>query len=1260
MNPLLKKMFLLILLCIGMGAASSYAAANLVVNMGFEEPTVDISSTWFKDVWNTGDEATRFTITSEVAHSGNHSVLIENNQPNDAKWVQKVKVKPSTKYRLFGWIKVKQVGPEGSGANLSVVGVLETSADLRDTQGDWKLVELYGKTGPKQMELQIAARLGGYGALSTGKAYFDDIFLEEVKSVPKGIRTVSFLAKEVPSTTPGVKISSLPIVLFSGAFFIFFALIYVFVLRRSNLQWTSVRKLNIFLFIILFIALGIRLWLAAAMNGQYPLLVAFKIWIDAAALGGFSEFYKDAMHLDYSPGYVYILIIVDWVSRILSIGYESAGFKLLLKLPAIVADLVTIFLLYRIAIKRLGSASAIGITLLYALNPAILIPSVAWGQNDSLFTLFIVWMIWLLVKEKLEGAAVVFAVAMLIKPQAVIFLPLMIFVLIQWRSWLKAIYCMVIGAITFVIVGLPLSIHQHWTWSVKLYTEMLTSLPFATLNGFNLFALTGANGLANDDSRLFLTYHTFSMIFLALIIAVSAYVFFRTKLMNLQSKYFVIALFLITAFFMLTSNMRESSMFPVLLLALLCYIYAKDRRLLQVFLGFSLTLFINISEVLAYSHLNIDDVPAMDGLLMLTSLTNVVLFGYLIYIACDVLLRERILFITEQAPLPKDEIQVPIKETWLTRKDWLWMSGVTLLYAMLALYNLGSTKSPETDWQPARSGDTFYVDLGSVKAIERVNTFSAIGDGKYKLEFAETDLPIAWINAKSVELDYGKVFNWMSTVVTQSARYVKVTVETPGFVLREMAFFEKDVQTPLTIQSLHAEGAGTAFQGVVDNLFDEQMTAKYKPSFMDGTYFDEIYHARTAFENLHMMKQYENTHPPLGKLLISIGIRIFGMNPFGWRIVGTLFGIAMIPIMYVFAKRLFGRTEYAIMAAFLMSVDFMHFVQTRISTIDVYGVFFIMLMYYFMFRYFTLNFFQVSLRKTLLPLFLSGLFFGIGAASKWIVIYGGGGLALIFFLSLYDRYKEYEAAKIHLINETSEPSVGLMETDELEPSRQIVASFTKLSIKSVAWCTLFFVFIPLIVYSLSFFPIMAVEGEKHTITQLIKYQTDMFDYHSELVATHPFSSPWYEWPAMIRPIWFYSNSFAPAGLAQSIVSMGNPLIWWLGLPAIFAAIIISRIRKDKGMYVVLIAFLSQYVPWILISRVTFIYHFFAMVPFIILCLTYLMKQWIESRQSGRKWCYTYLMAAFLLFVMFYPVLSGMQVSKMYIDYGLRWFYSWSF
>jgi dolichyl-phosphate-mannose-protein mannosyltransferase len=374
--------------------------------------------------------------------------------------------------------------------------------------------------------------------------------------------------------------------------------------------------------------------------------------------------------------------------------------------------------------------------------------------------------------------------------------------------------------------------------------------------------------------------------------------------------------------------------------------------------------------------------------------------------------------------------------------------------------------------------------------------------------------------------------------------------------------------------------------------------------------------------------------------------------------VGTLFGVAMIPLIYLFAKRLFGKSEYAFLSAFLLSFDFMHFAQTRIATIDVYGVFFIMLMYYFMYRYYMTSFYHTSFRRSLMPLLLSGLFFGIGAACKWITLYGGAGLALLFFLSLYERYLEYEAAK------SSKQTINrhkLKDHALIEHYNHVIHVFPRYVVKSVAWCGLFFIIIPGIIYSLSFLPILTVPGEPHTVSRLIEYQKNMYDYHSKLKATHAFGSPWYEWPFMVKPIWYYTGqSQVPEGEVSSIVSMGNPAVWWIGILAVIAAIFIVRKRKDKGMFVVLVAFFSQYVPWMLVTRLTFIYHFFAMVPFMVLCITYVLKDKIETNPVWKKWTYAYMGVVLGLFAMFYPILSGAVVSKWYVSHFLSWFRSWYF
>ncbi|MEX2461238.1 MAG: glycosyltransferase family 39 protein [Paenibacillaceae bacterium] len=594
-------------------------------------------------------------------------------------------------------------------------------------------------------------------------------------------------------------------------------------------------------------------------------------------------------------------------------------------------------------------------------------------------------------------------------------------------------------------------------------------------------------------------------------------------------------------------------------------------------------------------------------------------------------------------------------ETKLNKLDYWLIAGLTLVYLVFALINLGSFKAPETYWQPANAGESFYVDLGSEQTIKKINTFGGPGDGNFDVDFS-IDLK-TWHDARAIIRNGGVVFAWTSMDIEVKAKYVRVTSTQPGFRLNEIALYGEDTSKPLHVEIVVPGTKSELSKGRPSYVFDEPDQAAFKPSYLNSTYFDEIYHARTAYEQLHAIEPYESTHPPLGKIIIGFGTAVFGMNPFGWRIMGTLFGVAMIPIFYAFGKQLFRKTEYAFMGAFLLTFDLMHFVQTRISTIDVYGVFFIILMYYYMYKYYRLSFYNTPLRKTLTPLALSGLFFGLGAASKWIALYAGAGLAVIFLLVLFERYREYESAKKLLVTK------HIVKKENITQSyyRQIIGAFKPHLIKTVAWCLLFFVVIPGVIYVLSYIPFMQVPGSGHGLHDVWTYQKHMYDYHKNLKATHPFSSTWYQWPIMQKPLWYYGGQ-VPAGKVSLIVALGNPAVWWVGIVAIFSTLWIGLKKKDKTVLFLFIAMVANYVPWMLVARLTFIYHFFAMLPFMIFCIVYVIRHLKEviPSQAMKGAVVGYHAIVLLLFLMFYPILSGAVVSRSYVDHFLKWFHSWIF
>ncbi|OCT10632.1 hypothetical protein A8709_22580 [Paenibacillus pectinilyticus] len=1075
---------------------------------------------------------------------------------------------------------------------------------------------------------------------------------------------------------------------------------------------------------MILIALILRLVLAPIWVGYDTDVRTFMAWADRAYTVGLNDLYTNAKDyfLDYPPGYMYVLYLVGLLHHKLSIPWESGSSLLILKLPSILADLGTVYLLFRLAIsKREGARTwvqALWIAGLFAFNPAIWANSAVWGQVDSFFMLFIVATLLMQMKGKLPQAAFFIALALLLKPQALLFGLFLLIDVIRTRKPMVWLLSVLTGVATMAVLALPFAVGRGYGWMISLYSGTLASYPYGSLNAFNVIALLGGNFIDINSGFWHLSYQWIGLVLMGLSII---YVCFLYTVGRERRGVVLYASFLfITAVFMCMTKMHERYLHYGLLLALVSYIYIKDRRILWLFIGFSITHFINIGDVLLRSFHQDYHIPRYDPLMLTISAINVMMFIY----ACTLGWR---LFVksdqdghmeetkppTDQyTALDKDQIEENllandtssprnIRETALwkaifhptedrversprgrffSKKDVLYLGALVVVYTIIALFHLGGHKDPTTFWKPTNAGETVIADLGGPHQITRINSFAGVGEGAYSYWFSKDGEQ--WQDAMPVKSDHTKVFTWNTVEANKEARYVKIVIDTQegaALHLHEIGIFGDGGTTPLPIIGVKEQDVNSADEGKTANLFDEPSVVPYTPTYMNGTYFDEIYHARTAYEHLHKIEPYESTHPPLGKIFISLGIYIFGLNPFGWRIIGTLFGVGMIPIMYVFAKRMFGRSEYALIAAFLFTFDFMHFAQTRISTIDVYGVFFIMLMFYFMYRYTTLSFFREKLWTTLIPLGVSGLFFGIGAASKWIVIYGGAGLALLLLISLWERFREYQFARRLLredrqeVLETEAGAEAVVEDsveENAENERLSVAEtaqlqrvqklFVRNTLLTLLWCVLTFVIIPAGVYTLSYIPFMMVPGPGHGLKDVVTYQKHMYDYHKNLVATHPFSSPWWEWPMMIRPIWYYQAKLMPTGMLSSIVSFGNPLVWWPGFIAVLLAFYTAITRKDKMLRMLLIAYCSQYLPWILVPRLTFIYHYFAMVPFLVLILTYYIKDYLEKGPvHKRRWVYGYLVAVFVLFVLFYPILSGMIIPAKY-SFFLRWMPGWNF
>lgn len=385
--------------------------------------------------------------------------------------------------------------------------------------------------------------------------------------------------------------------------------------------------------------------------------------------------------------------------------------------------------------------------------------------------------------------------------------------------------------------------------------------------------------------------------------------------------------------------------------------------------------------------------------------------------------------------------------------------------------------------------------------------------------------------------------------------------------------------------------------------------------------FDEVYHAFTA--KMYALDRYEAwvwwtsppdgvayewTHPPLAKVIMSWGIDVLGgpgelptkvsdsameasftqeqrdaekkMNKilanesYGWRVTGALFGVLCTYGLFLLGSHWFRNRWIGILAAFLFSVDLLPLVQSRTAMNDIYAVTFLVYGFYFFTQ-------RVILLSSFLPLrywLLAGVMVGCAIASKWTSLFALGIVGVYHLVTIVVTW----------INERRAHSrLWLVRGLELLGH----------GLKGLV----FFAVLPFAIYLLSYWQLFTlpihdyqgndlagdiVSGEvpqderwffmpvanwnSHFADRMYIWwglQKQMWWYHTNLVAEHNFTSKWWSWPFMVRPVWFYVNycgedSSDPVclnelarwqkdSLVGDVYTMGNPMMYWAFVPLMF-------------------------------------------------------------------------------------------------------------
>ena len=359
-------------------------------------------------------------------------------------------------------------------------------------------------------------------------------------------------------------------------------------------------------FLLLFFGSGLLLRMVLGYHclGYESDTACFTGWADRVYSVGFGEFYSPDVFTDYPPGYMYVLYILGMIRSVFEIPTYSGIHLMMTKMPAIICDVICSYIIYHEAKRHFPFQSqAMIISSVYLFNPAVILNSSVWGQVDSIYALGIILLCLFITNGKLIPAYITFGIGVLVKPQTLIFTPILIagiidYVFLQGFD-VKNFFRNLFSGLA-VIFGMFLAILPFGLENVLAqYFDTLESYPYISLYAFNVWTLFGKNLASQYDMLLFLSYKNWGTIFLICIVILTLVLSILLGKNN-NKKYFALAAFLILSVFHFSVRMHERYMYVALILVLFCYLYKPIKPLFICYVGLSVFHWYNTGFVLLF------------------------------------------------------------------------------------------------------------------------------------------------------------------------------------------------------------------------------------------------------------------------------------------------------------------------------------------------------------------------------------------------------------------------------------------------------------------------------------------------------------------------------------------------------------------------------------------------------------------------------------------------------------------------------------
>jgi dolichyl-phosphate-mannose--protein O-mannosyl transferase len=405
----------------------------------------------------------------------------------------------------------------------------------------------------------------------------------------------------------------------------------------------------------------------------------------------------------------------------------------------------------------------------------------------------------------------------------------------------------------------------------------------------------------------------------------------------------------------------------------------------------------------------------------------------------------------------------------------------------------------------------------------------------------------------------------------------------------------------------------------------------------DEKVFDEVYYASDGcwyagepYRSCGLEADTERSwvHPPLGKMMIAVGIDAFGNRPLGWRAAPAVAGTATVALTGTLAYLLFGSALWGALGALLAGTEHLLLVQSRVAMLDVFLAMFVVAGFVFL----VLDRRRLDRavaederhpgRRFRPALVAAGAGFGAAVAVKWSGLLALGG-AVILAAAWARTRQRAEGARRPLLSALRREGTML---------------------------GLGLAVVPLVAYAVTWIPWLSERS--FDVGEWIGHHGDMLGYHLGLDTVkengepiHPYlSSPW-SWFLLLRPVAYFWRG--DPDCCAEILGIGHPFLFWGALLVLPYLALVWRLRRDWTAGAVLIPVVAQFVPWLLVSRPLFLFYMTPVTPFLALGLTYVLRDVAEAgtgRRVAAAAVAVVVVVSVAVFAFFWPVLTGETIT----------------